>query len=264
MAKRLPKSDAPPADAKIGHNADVEDESNRVQFISIMNKLDAAEVEIEAARAVLKTKQGVRKQVIGLAKAAGIPEWQLKARQEELARPSFENVANVAAENKQRRWLGIVTPEQMEMHLGGGTPEEVRDEHDWKAEGFKAGILNKAATLPEGIPERFVQPYLQGHELGRNDYLLTLAKNVPKPKGKTAQQVAEEAARDFKADNPEVDLDAAAKKLKNSDFMKTGAPEADAPDGDGFEATPDELAAQKPRKAIQEKAAAEEESEGVL
>lgn len=275
MARRLPRTPAPEAPAPQGHNSAAVEEANRVQFLSILAKLDAADADIENAAAVVAAARKVRKSIIGLAKQADIPEWQLKQRQDELKRTPVENAQRIDAEAKQRRWSGIINPEQMAMHLGDSTPQEVKDAEDAKSLGFRDGVRGRAASLPEKMHPRFHQDYLKGHELGRKDYMLTLAENAPKPRGMTAQQVAEQAAKDFAADNPEPGSPAAKKAERESVARATAALAkigdtvvTSDEDGntivrsvsegdDGFEASPEELAAQKPRAAIQDAAADE-------
>jgi hypothetical protein len=187
-----------------------------------------------------------------------------------MAQSSGENARQSAREARHRKWLGITSPEQQKMHLEEGTPAEARDEEDWNTEGYKLGLRGRAAELPPTMDARFTQPFMKGHEVGFKAYLATLAENAPKPKGMTAEEVAAKAAEDFAKDNPEIDVEKAARKLKNDPkFMDRSAPPeggdetVDAggcappvvvgagPD-DGFEATPEELAAQKPRQAVVE------------
>lgn len=258
MARRLSRNTAPESPAPIGDNSAAVEEGARVQLISIMSQYDAALGELEVAQAPVKAARKKLSSIKGLAKAAGIPAWQLEARHDEMQRPTFENAANAEAEAKQRKWLGIITPEQQKMFTGGDTPQETQDEGHWAGEGYKAGLLNKAAQLPEAIPERFVQVWLKAHGDGRKSFLLTIAENVPKPKGMTAQQVAEQAARDFAED--QAAERASIRKAKESlDAMVPVITDED-PLGvnDGFELSEEEIAAQKPRKAIQEANAADD------
>lgn len=207
-----------------------------------MARYEEALTAIEAAQGPLKAARALRKQVVGLAKASGMPEWRLKQRHDEMSRPTSENADNIAAEARERRWYGIITPEQLKMHTESGTPQEVMDEEDAKTEGFKRGVRGLSAELPDGLHARLTQPFLQGHAAGRTDYMLTLATNVPKPKETTAEQIAADAEGILAQD----EIDAAAKRLKNSDFMERGPAE------EPFEATPEELAAQTLRPSVQE------------
>ncbi len=118
---------------------------------------------------------------------------------------------------------------------------------------------------------------MKEHERGMAE---TNAANVP-----GGHRLAAQAAADFAADNPEVDLDKAARDLKKSGFMERGPQVGDtvvgdlgegqktytiadgpAPSGialeEQFEATPEELAAQAPRRAIQDATAGATSGEG--
>lgn len=221
------------------HNSDAADEADRVQLISIVSKLSAAEDEIARAKGPYDAAKAARKKIIGLGKAAGFQAKELEARLAEMMEDSREQEARLEREAKHRKWLGIVRPDQPKLNLDGQTPEEVRDEAYWAAEGYKAGLRRLAATPPDGIPERFVQKWLSERARG--------AAEVPADHGEVS--VAEQARKDFAEDNPDVDLDAEAKRLKESGFTDRGAPEPE----DGFEASEEELAQQNARKAVQER-----------
>lgn len=245
MARAVKKSDDHNPNAEHGHNSAAEEEASRVQFLSILSQYDGALGEVEVARAPLKAAQKKVSSIVGLAKAAGIPKWRLEARHDEMNRPPHENADNIIAEARERRWAGIISPEQLRMYEEKTAPEEVMDASDWSSRGYKIGVLGRAADLPDGMPSRFTQDFMGGYDDGRKSYMLTLAKNAPKPKGAKAKDIAADA--ESKVDEmPEVDIEGAAKALKNSDFMKTGAPDAE------FEMTDEEREAQKLRPSVQE------------
>lgn len=272
MAKRLPRNAAPQQPpAGIGDNSAAVEEADRIQLISIVSKLSAADEAIEVARAPLKAAQAQRKTIIGLGKAAGFTAHELEARLAEMKRPTREMAEVVQRESKHRRWLGITDAEQSELMLGEKVPQDDKDEAHWSGEGLKAGLRQLSNTAPTECPERFVQAYMKAHERG---LIEVTAANAPKPKGMTAQQVAEQAARDFKADHPDLPEPGspAAKKAERESVARATAalakiqpvPEivdedplgVNGPD-DGFELSEEELAAQKPRAAIQDAAADE-------
>lgn len=231
--RQAPKGAAAPR-AVIGDNSEAVEEADRIQMISIVSKLSAAEDAIEEARAPLKAAQDRRKVIIGLGKAAGFTAAELKARLEEMKVPSRDMAERAARERKHRRWLGIIEPEQADLMTGTSAPQETKDEAHWAGEGFKAGLRQLQATPPTEVPERFVQAYMKAHERGLNE---VLAANVP-----GQSRLAKQAEEDYAADNPEVDLDAAAKALKKSDFMKVGQAAEES-----FEASEEELALQAGR-----------------
>lgn len=206
MAPRLPASGrkskgnvvpirdgpAPPGDNSL-HG----EEAERVQLISIVSQLSAAEDAIEVARGPLKAAQKKRSQIIGLGKAAGFTAKELSLRLEEMKRGTRENAAAVARESKQRRWLGIVEPDQAELILGDSAPQEAKDEAHWRGEGLKAGLRQLPAKPVAECPERFVQAWLEEHAKGLKQ---VLEANAPKPLRNRAQEVAEQAAKDFAED----------------------------------------------------------------
>lgn len=243
---------APPRPANEGDNSRAAEEAERVQLISFISRLADADAEIERAKGPLKAAQERRKSIINLAKAQKFTAKELESRMNEMKQSTKENAIQSAREARHRRWLGIISEEQAKMHLGGNTPEEARDEHDWEIEGYKAGLRNLPSSPPAECSPRFHQSFMRGHEMGFKSQLESLAQNAPKPPGVTAAEVAAQAAADFAEEHPEIDLDAEARKLKNSSFMERSSPD------DGFEATEEELAGQKPRAAIQEATAQDE------
>lgn len=233
MARKLKSEDPAP----IGHNSAAEEEANRVQFLSVLSQYDQALVDCEEPKAALKAAQKKVSTIVGLAKSIGIPKWRLEQRHNEMSRPPHENADNILAEARERRWAGIITPEQLKMYEEKTTPEEVMDASDWRSRGYKIGVLGRAANLPEGMPARFTQDFMEGHGDGRKSYLLTLAKNAPKPKGTKAADVAADAAKKLAEDPEQLDIEAAARKLKNDPkFMARGAPDAD--DGTADDSVP--------------------------
>lgn len=265
--RQAPPTNVPPREVSAGDNSRAAEEAERVQLISFVNKITAQTAECDEAQAVFKGKQKARTQTFNLAKAAGFSRKELEARLAEMGRPTHVIAAEEVRVSKHRRWLGVLNPDQTKMFTGNETPQEVRDEENWRADGYRAGLLGLIAKPRFECPERFVQAWLRGHETGSTDYREAEAQRANPP-------VREQAAADFAEDNPEVDVDEAARKLKKSGFMVRTAPEEDssgestgstptppdtsssdgAEDGagpdDGFEATEEELAAQKPRQAV--------------
>jgi hypothetical protein len=248
MAPRLPKGgrraatpdpQPPPA---AGDNARAIEEGERVQLISFVSKLTDADAAVEAAKAPFDAAKKKRTGIFNLAKAAGFSRERLERYLKLMGESTREVADNMAVEAKHFRWLGIINEDQAKLFLGDETPTEVKDEAHWKAEGYKAGLRQMLAKPPPECGERFVQPWMHEHARGLRE---VLEANAPKPLG----GVREQAAKDFAADEPEVDVDAAARKLKNDpQFMARGAAEPET----SFEATEEELAAQKARTAVQD------------
>lgn len=214
MAPRLPKnrkSNVTPirsGPAPMHDNLHGE-EAERVQLISVVSKLSQADDAVEAAKVPLKAAQAARKTIIGLGKAAGFTAKELEKRLDEMRMPTRDVAVMEARERKHRRWLGAVDDDQAQLQLGDNAPAEVKDEAHWKGEGYKAGLRQQIGKPPPECPERFVQPWMAEHARGQNE---VLTANAPRP-------LRETAAADFAEDNPEVDVDAAARKLKGSAFM---------------------------------------------
>lgn len=207
------------------------EEAERVQLISIVAQLSAAEDAIEEAKAPLKAAQAARKKIVGLGKAAGFSAKELEKRLDEMKMGTRDMAQLEARERKQRRWLGILDADQADLLTGHSAPQEKKDEAHWQGEGYKAGLRGIRGTLPPGIPPRMDQPYLQGNEKGYADYLAALEANMPKK-----LEVRDQAAKDFEEDNPEVDIKKAARALKNNAaFMDRTAP-PEEPEGQEAEA----------------------------
>lgn len=208
------------------HNEDAQDEADRVQLIAIIAKLSEADAEIDKAMGPVKAARANRKRIIGLGKAAGFTAEELKRRLDEMGEDPREQEERIAREEKHRKWLGIVRPDQPKLGLGGDAPEEVRDEAYWKAHGYKHGLRRLSAELPEGMPVRFTQVWLGERARG--------AAEVPADHG---------------------DPPAGTNTLEGGGC----APPIIVGDADaGFEATADELAAQGPRKPVVERREAED------
>lgn len=278
MAPRVPRS-APAAAPRTDHNPKAEKgdnsaaelEAERIQLISFVSKLTAADSKIAEAKAPFEAAKKARRQVVNLAKAAGFTAEELEARMEEMNNPQRDNPLRIARESRHRLWLGIVRPEQTELQLGDKVPSEAKDEAHWKGEGYKAGLRQMERKPPPECAERFVQPWLGEYDRGLKEVLIA---NAPISAAQRQKAVADQAKADFAKDNPEVDVAAEAKRLANDPkFMAKGAGEivdpdslsvgaeaqgqasgADAP----FEATPEELDAQPGRRAIQERREAEQ------
>lgn len=199
MARKLPTApkhiDQAPAGE--GHNSAALEEANRVQLISLVSRLSAAEGPIELAAANLKAARKERSKIIGLAKAAGFPAWEVEARLAEMKRPTREMAEIAVRETKQRKWLGILDDEQTELMLGDKVPPDAKDEAHWAGEGYKAGLRQMSNTPPPECPQMHTQAYMKAHERGLKE---VLTANVP---GGARLSVRDQAAKDFAEDNPE-------------------------------------------------------------
>lgn len=244
-----------PTPRGIGDNSGDLEEAERVQLISFIGRIETAEIEVDKAKAPYDAAKKTLNSIKKLAHAAGFTSEEIKRRRAEMDMTPSEKVAFVARETRHRRWLRVIDDDQTKMHLEPGQPIEARDEMDWQARGYSQGLRGIPAKLPEGIPPRMDQFFLKGHEVGHKAYMEALAANVPKK-----LEVRDQAAKDFAEDNPEIDVAKAARKLKNDPaFMdrtappeEASAPEGDAGNDDGFEATPEELSQQQGRRVHDE------------
>jgi hypothetical protein len=244
VAPRLSNTRKPRSEpAPIGDNSQAVEEANRVQLISLVAKLSAAEGPIEAASAALKAARKERSKIIGLAKSAGFPAWEIEARLAEMKRGTREMVAIEARERKQRRWLGILDDEQAELILGDKVPPDAKDAAHWAGEGYKAGLRQLPRDPPPECPPMHTQAYMKAHERG---LIEVLSANAPKPMG-----VREQAAADFAADEPESGTYEAQRKEREAIRNARASLERMGED-DGFEASDEELAAQALRPSVQE------------
>lgn len=228
MAAKVPRNPRKPAKVKPpAHNPKAEpgdnslygEEADRVQLISVVSKLSAADEEIAkeektvaAAKIPLAAAKAKKKTILKLAEAAGFTEEELTKRLEEMHTPIREMARRTDRELKHRRWLGIIDDEQSKLQLGEETPIEAKDEAHWMGEGYKAGLRQLERKPPQECPERFVQPWLVRYDVGLQE---VLEANVP-----GGSRLRAQAQADFAKDNPEVDIDAAARKLKGSSFME--------------------------------------------
>lgn len=243
MAAKL-KDVKPNQSPGIGDNSAAVEEANRVQLISLVNKLSLADEKIEEAKLPLQAAQKARKQIIGLAKAAGFPAWEIQARLAEMKRPTREMAEIEVRERQHRRWLGIIDPDQAELMLGDQAPQEAKDEAHWAGEGYKAGLRQLSSTPPTECPERFMQSYMKAHERG---LLEVLTANAP---GLQTKTVREQAAEDFKADEPEAGTYEAQRAEREA--VRAAKANLEAMTGDDFEAPQEELDAQTIRPSVQE------------
>lgn len=245
-----PSSITPPRVGGMGDNSGDLEEAERVQLISFIARIEGAEVEVDKAKAPYDAARKTLNSIKKLAHAAGFSSEEIKRRRAEMDMTPSEKVAFVARETKHRRWLRVIDDDQMKMHLEPGAPIEARDEMDWQARGYSAGLRGLPSTLPEGIPPRMDQPFLKGHETGWRDYMAALEANAPKQK----PSVREQAAADYAADNPEAPTiaDQRLADKREERAAKEALENMGTTDDDGFEATPEELAQQQGRRISDE------------
>ena len=206
MAAKLDATPKPQGPAQIGDNSRAIEEAERVQLISIVNRVMKAEEAIEAARVPFDAARKERSKLIGLGKAAGFSAKEITARIAEMVQTPRDMAESAAREARHRKWLGILTPEQAAMFGDDKTPVEIKDEAHWKGEGYKAGLRQLVAKPPPECGERFVQAWMGEHERGLKEVTLAnvpgAARLKPSVVGDPAE-VGAKAAADFAEDNPE-------------------------------------------------------------
>lgn len=245
-ARKPRPAPSPNPRASLGDNSGAPqgEEYERVTLISYVSRIVAARAEVEKAKAPFEAAKKSMNSMYKLAKAA-LPETtreELERRIKEMESPTRDMARTVARETRHRRWLGIVEPDQHALMLGDAAPMETKDEAHWKGEGYKAGLRQMTRKPPPECGERFVQPWMAEYDRGLKE---VLEANAPKP----TKSVREQAAKDFEEDNPK---SAADERLaqKREEKAALEALSKLGGESDGFEASADELAAQKPREAV--------------
>jgi hypothetical protein len=272
VAPRLPKGGrrssasataAPPAKGSVlGDNREGIERAEQAQLVSIVSRLRQQAPKTAAAQAALDAEKAIEKEIYRIAKVAGFEKAEVKSYLEDLQPGKGREVEEREVRRvRRRRWLGLSVGES-QPDLEARMPDEARDEQYWAQQGFAHGLTGgTAAVFPDGIPPRMDQVWARAVAAGSLEGKKIIADIAPKLTGGSAAVVAE----------PEVDVDAAAKKLASDPaFMartseEEGAAEGDEPGGDpeaAFEATPEELSAQSTRKAVQKVRAAGEPEGG--
>lgn len=188
--------------AEIGDNSRGIEEAERVQLISVINKITAAQAIAAISKAKAASDQKAVTQLFRLGKAAGFPRHELEDR---IAKMD-QSGRDVADEEKRRarhyKWLGILDEEQLAMISDEGTPIETKDEYHWRGEGWKAGLRGLIRKPPPECPERFVQAFLEDFDKGTESALDAMKAANPKlaSTGSVVKDVKEKARKDFKAE----------------------------------------------------------------
>lgn len=123
---------------------------------------------------------------------------------------------------EDRRDLGAYIHHEQQDFFDG-LPQEVAEQTHWQRLGEQEALAGKPCEAPDEMHARFLQDYTTGWHKGQTqvqaDYLAAMElKKAPEP-DPTAETV------DLNDDEPELDIDAAARKLKRSPFGKKSAAE---------------------------------------
>jgi hypothetical protein len=117
-------------------------------------------------------------------------------------------------------------PYQPDMFGTDATPEPAKDLLFWEAEGYLNGRRAGDPAAPKGCTGEALQAFLKGRDKGQaeNGLALGRAKNVIEARATPSV----EPPVDLNSEEGQEAIDDAAKKLKKSDFMKTGGDDAGA------------------------------------
>lgn len=195
-------------------------EQEEAQLLSVLSKMRPALARVEEAKAVVKERVAEVDAILDKAVAQGFKKGEIRELLKETAVKGSRKDLRETEERRARfrRYLGLPVGETDDGLLDA-IPEAAKDELDWESEGYKAGVLAEEPKPPKKCPERFHQAWLKGYHNGQ-------ARNVWALGGGKGEAPAPDA------------VTPPAEALEQS---------AAKPEGDDFEASPDELKAQTGR-----------------
>ncbi len=219
-----------------GDNKKAAEAAEEAQLLSYLAVLRKQAKTVEDAKTVLDAAKEEMNATFGTAKNAG---FQRKELTELLADTKVKGQRKNIEEaerrrNRFRRYCGLpVGDSETQQDLESRLPETKKDEFDWEADGYRAGVAGDEPTpTKDCVKAGFDQAWLKGYHNGqaRNAWALSASKGLaPMPSVPPAASTAPAAP----ATTGEV-IDLAAEK----DVLRP----------DDFEASEDELAAQVGRK----------------
>jgi hypothetical protein len=227
MARAL-KKDQEPAPPPSGHNKPpLSDEDAaaltthyELKIREAQRKVDAIQIDLKSARDVVN---GHFKRMTA---DLGFSRKEFEA--EVIATANMSEAEYLAAERKRarlHRLAGKNPGEQLD--LVDAIEDTVDDEIAAEAEGYRAGRRADDPSPPKHIAGIMQPAWMRGWHKGQEENGLRLARaaEVLKARDAPPATVGEQASGDFAEDNPEIDVDAAARKLKNDPaFMDRSAP----------------------------------------
>lgn len=231
MARAL-KKDQEPTPAPAGHNKGPLSEEDaaaltthyELKIREAQRKVDAIQVDLKSARDVVN---GHFKRMTA---DLGFTRKEFEAEVIEIAnKTEAEYLAGERRRARLHRLAGKNPGEQLD--LEEVIADTVDDEIAAEAEGYRAGRRADDPTPPSHIAGIMQPAWMRGWHKGQEENGLRLARaaEVLRAREAPAPTVGEQAAADFADDNPEVDVEAAARKLKNDPaFMDRSAPDEDA------------------------------------
>ena len=163
-----------------------------------------------------------------LAVAAGFKKYEVEDQLKDLVAPKVNQSEKEARRARFRAWLGLPAGAPATDDL----PLEVRDEQDWEAEGYRAGIRADEPKPPKECPPRFHQAWMKGWHAGQEQNTKALAF-------KPASVLTPAPAPEPEKEPTKAELRAQEARARES-LDKLGK-------GDDFEASSEELAKQVTR-----------------
>ena len=184
-------------------NRRARDEAEQAQYLSAISKVRQQDIKIAAAKAVVDELKAVRKEIMDLAVAAGFKKFEIEDQLKDLVAPKTNHVEREERRARFRMWLGLPAGAKPRDDL----PLEVKDEQDWEAEGYRAGIRADEPKPPKECPPRFHQAWLTGYHAGQ-------ARNVAALAYKPAPAAAPVAAPEPEKEPTRAELKAQEKAVR--------------------------------------------------
>lgn len=202
-----------------------------------INQIQEALAELEEVREPFKEAQAEVTRRFRLAKADGFERKRLERILTDLKSKGRDLVKEELDRLEDQDDFGLPTPSNQPdlfdtLRGDSKLPTAAQDEIYWSAEGYRAGLQAGERNPPAECHAQFHQAYMdhydRGQEYRREQFVL--AQELIAKRG---QPDAEMKPVDLSDDAEQLDIEAEARRLANSDFMDTSAEEA--PEGEAEE-----------------------------
>lgn len=205
------------------HNADLQIQADEARYHNLIALHLDADKRIGLKRAELKEITNNRKNIRRKLSDAG---YLLELVDEQIADSTVPNrdlENREAIRTKIRKWKALPVGNSGQQANLDLTPQFVRGELQWEAEGLRLGVNGMDLEPPEGMPPEFFNALEKGWLEGQGR--LAWAKTEEAADDARRAAAAEAANAPSPEPEPEFDPDTEARKLKNSDFMQPGPAE---------------------------------------